>query len=181
MSLKHLTYKQRNVALGVATVFLCVVGYWAAFGKTFDLWQENRLLQSQMQLTENIDEQIMHLQKNLVQLKQYYAPTKGKDFSHHEELLRQVSGFCQENNLLIREFPPASFFEETQYLIEANEVIVEGDFKNIVKLIYNLEQVSKTGRVVSVAFEAGPDRKTRKYRLAAHIIIQNIKPIANES
>lgn len=181
MNPKLWTYKQKNIALLVSTVLLCVVGYWAAFGKTWQLWQENKQLHAQTQLTVNIEGQIKRLENSTKQLKSYYAPNKGLGYSHHEELLKQVSGFCQKNRLLVREFPPAKIHEEKQYLIETNEVVVEGGFKDIVKLIYDLEQVSKTGRVASVSFEAGPDRKTRQYRLAAHIIIQNIKPRANES
>lgn len=180
MNPKDWTYKQKNIALLVGVVLLCAIGYWSAFGKTWQLWQENQRLKAQTQLTQNIDGQILHLEKSTNQLKSYYSPFKGQGYSHHEELLKQISGFCQKNKLLVREFPPAIVHGETQYLIETNEVVVEGAFKDIVKLIYDLEQVSKTGRVASVSFDAGPDRKTRQYRLAAHIIIQNIKPRADE-
>lgn len=179
MSPKQWTYKQKNTALLVAALLFGLVGYYTAFGKTWYLWQENRRLQAQSHLASNIDAQILQLQQRNQRLGAFYTPIKAGVQSHHEEVLKQVSGFCQKNRLLVREIPPAVLHQETQYLIETNVVVVEGAFKDILGLIYDLEQISKTGRVASVSFEAGPDRKTRQYRLAAHIVIQNIKPRAD--
>lgn len=180
MNPKNWTYKQRNIALLAGAVLLLVVGYVAAFGKTYHLLMENRRLEAQSHIAGNVDEQILFLKKRLSQLEAFYASTNVSATSHHEEILKQVSSFCQQNNLLVREFPPAVHYDETKYLIETNQVTVEGSFKDIVRLVYNLEQVNKAGRVATVSFEAGPDRKTRQYRLAANIVLHNIKPKGNE-
>ena len=94
-----------------------------------------------------------------------------------------VSTFCQKNNLILKEFPKTSHEEQQDFTMETNVVVVEGNYKDLVRLVYELENINKAGKVISVSFNSSIDNKLKKVILSATLYLQNIciKKKANES
>jgi hypothetical protein len=62
-------------------------------------------------------------------------------------------------------------------LVETSMFVVEGNFSNLLNLIYILEQKHPVGRVSSVSFQSKRDLKTLQLTLSATIYVQSIKKI----
>ncbi|MGZ4058661.1 MAG: hypothetical protein ACXVPU_06530, partial [Bacteroidia bacterium] len=90
-------------------------------------------------------------------------------------LLELITGYCQVNNTVLREFPKTIIFEKGDILIETNRFVVQGSFQSLLNLIYTLEQKSKIGKVASVEYQIKKEIKDKKILLTASIFLQNIK------
>jgi len=86
-----------------------------------------------------------------------------------------VTSYCKDKPLLLKEFPKTVLKETDGFLVELNYFTVEGDFKNLLNLVYTLEQKVKVGKVASVNFMIKENIKTKRNELTATIYIQNLK------
>lgn len=93
----------------------------------------------------------------------------------HEHILDAVSTFCQKNNLILREFPKASYEEQKDITMESNVIVAEGSFINLLKLVYELENKNKVGKVASVSFNSSMDNKRKQLVLNVTLYLQNIR------
>ena len=67
--------------------------------------------------------------------------------------------------------------KENDFEVITVQIVAQGVFVNLVKMVYYFEQVNKIGRVTSVRFEKKEDFKNRKQYLAVKLLLQNIKII----
>lgn len=176
-----MTFRQKNMALGAGTIIMAVAIYFFALQKTITLVQENQQMTEKAMTGSDLDKGIKNYQARLTDFKNNFGllDSGGKPVSH-EVILGQLSQFCNDYNLLLREFPSVMAHEENGYRIETNTIVVEGAFQNIVKLLYFFEREHKMGRIASVKFALQQDHKTQAYKLVGTIYVQNIKPLKDE-
>ena len=63
---------------------------------------------------------------------------------------------------MIKGFPEPNQYEESTYDIIVNQIEVEGQFTDIVQLIYDLEYVHKIGSIVSLKYQSAYNRQAKK-------------------
>lgn len=175
MDFKSLPYKKKNLYLLGGTLFFLVVMYFYAFKKTFDLYSKNKELKGRIERAENAPENIQVLEKKLHYLNSRLNHYLIDSTKSQERVLEVVSGFCFKNHLTLKEFPQTDVLDQEDYLIETNRIVAEGDFINLIKLVYELEQKNKLGRLSSVKFDTYMDHKRKKQVLSVIIHLQNIK------
>lgn len=54
---------------------------------------------------------------------------------------------------------------------------MEGTFHKLLRLVYELEQKHRVGRIAGVKFFSEENRKTKELRLQAQIYVQNFKNV----
>jgi len=92
-----------------------------------------------------------------------------------EQLLSSITGFCKSHQLLIKAFPKPQRVTENEQIIVTNALEVEGAYKPIIELIYQIEQKEKLAAVSSVRFFMHKDRLTRQETLRCHLILRNLE------
>ena len=123
-----------------------------------------------LQQIDSAPSQIKNYQKELSSFKEQVYQTKYK----RETLFEEVNTFCRENNLrLVNFIPQASQFEK-DYEIATNTVQVEGKYRDMVRLAYNLEYSHQISHLSSVQFQLIQDRRLKRTYLLATFILQNI-------
>ena len=90
-------------------------------------------------------------------------------------LFEKVSQFCESNQLDILTFDEPKIVQSDEYEVTTNYIEVEGSFKAITELVYELEQQLKLGRMASVHYELDYNRKTKQNFLVGKLYIQNIE------
>lgn len=175
--LKNLSYKKKNILLLSACLLFGFIIYLYAFERTFGLMDECALLEEQLQQAENAPQKLSELKIELNAIESRLGEGGKFGGDVQQALLEKISRYCNENNIALREFPQPVVSQEQDYIVETNVVVIEGSFIKLLKLVYQLEQVQRTGKVAAVHFMAKEDLRTKRLQLTASLYLQNIKKI----
>ncbi|HET6243894.1 MAG: hypothetical protein H0V01_04410 [Bacteroidetes bacterium] len=173
--LKQLTYKKKNLVLISGIALFALIVYFLAIGKTVDLYFQCNELKEQLEFSNNASEQLNLLQKQMNEIDGVFESNSELNKNYQQGLLENISNYCNQTSVILREFPTQIILNERDFSVETNLVVVEGSFTNLLKLVYMLEQKNKTGKVSSLLFNSKKDYKTKQLTLTASIYIQNIK------
>ncbi|MFN3402670.1 MAG: hypothetical protein ACK40G_01155 [Cytophagaceae bacterium] len=175
MNYKSLSYRQKNKYLLIAVICFLPLVYFLAVKKTKDLFIENSMLESKVEFLEKAPSRMQKLEaRNKLmteKLSSYFAGTEREE----EHLLEVITNFCNKNRLLLRTFPKVKEDEGNEFVVINNEVKVEGDFINLLKLVYELEQKTQAGRLTSISFDSFFDNKRKKQVLVLSLYLQTLK------
>jgi hypothetical protein len=169
---KKLSWKQKNRLLLIGGIVLLWTVYSFAISNTIEVRSQCVVLQQQIDSASDAPVRLAALQQEFQQLE---TITNSNDTSNtlHERLLAVVTGYCQQNNSVLRDFASPVCYHQQEWLIETHPIMVEGTYVNLLKLVHKLE-LEKIGKVVSVDFHAKRDNKTQTIALLATIYVQNI-------
>ena len=92
-----------------------------------------------------------------------------------EYLFAQLNSFCRQHDLLLLDFPPTIIEPSTEYQVITNIAKVRGNYHDIVKLIYFLEQQRQLTYVISARIYKERNLRTRETYLAAHLYLRNLQ------
>lgn len=164
------SYKQQNFFLwGGALIFLCLI-YTTSIRKTLKYKADYQNNLTNVQRAATAKQDIQHYQQIIEELQE--SSLKAYD---QEYLLSAITAFCKANNLLVRTFPEAQKVELSAYTIVTNGLEVEGTYKDIVSLIYQIEQIEKLAALSSAHFFLHKDRISRKQSLRCKMVLRNLE------
>jgi Pilus assembly protein, PilO len=164
------TYKQHNYALAGVVVLLALLAYSTNIRRTFKTYQTYK--QNKVRLIQ--------AQSAAQDIARYRSLLRGMQQSaqrpyNREYLLEQITAFCRTSNLLIKTFPDAQKVKESNYPVVTNEIEVEGSYKNIVSLIYLIEQKDRLSSISSTSFYIVKDRVRQQNYLRCRLVLRNIE------
>lgn len=174
---KNLSYKRKNILLLAGSVMFGLIVYFYAFERTIGLIKECTQLEEQLRQAENAPQKLAELKRKLNSIESDLGGNGNFGGDIQQALLEKISRYCNENNIALREFPQPVVSQEQDYIIETNIVVIEGSFLKLLKLVYQLEQVQRTGKVAAVHFLAKEDLRTKRQMLTASLYLQNIKKL----
>jgi hypothetical protein len=174
---KHLTYQRKLYLLLGGFVLFFLIAYRLSIKPTLDLKDNCQTAEEQLILAEGSSQKIQYLKKRLLELDQTIGTNISEGIDFQDLLLEEVSAYCKKHQLVFRDMQQTYKYQKGNYQIETNIFAVEGSFKPLLKLIYNLETNYNTGQIISIHFESKKDLKTKKRRLFVHVYYQNIKQI----
>ena len=154
----------------MVTLLLGLIVYQFNIKRTLKTYQEYSTLQEDIKRAENINDEIAKYEQELKVLEQSSLQIYNK-----EKLLELVINFCRDHDLLIKTYPQAEKNIENNFVIVTNRIEVEGLYRDIVKLVYFLEQQEKIGSVAHLHFFLIKDRKKKRNVLRSEIILRNLE------
>ncbi len=172
-----LTYKNKNRVMLVLAVALLYLVYKLAVSKTVKVYNDFAYLKSQVILSKNIDTKLDDLSKQLNAVEGIFKSSITSGNNSQEKILETVTNYCKQKPVLLKEFPKSMMKETNGYLVELNYFTVEGDYINLLNLVYTMEQQIKVGKVASVKFNLKENQQTKQHELTATIYVQNLKRI----
>jgi len=175
--LQNISYKQKNTFLLIGFFLILIILWFVVFKNTFLLYSECTSFEKQLQAAEIAPQKNKELLTQLIDLDEKLKNQQHTDTNIQQAILSVIAPFSKENNLVLREFPQPNITKQNGYLIEINNIEIQGVFTTLLKLVYLLETKEKIGKIVSVKFHAKNDSKLKSYVLIATIYIQNIKKI----
>jgi hypothetical protein len=177
MDLGQLSYTKRNKYLLWGSLAFAILAYLLAIQNTIDLAKENVELKSKLQEAEQAPMQVRQLQNKLQLFNARLGNYLVTENDNQEKIVRGANAFCQASGLILREIPELTMQEENDFEVITTQVVAQGSFINLLKLVHHFEKHHQIGRVSSVKFLKAEDFKTRKTYLSARIYLQNIKLI----
>ena len=178
MELNNISYKKRNQWLSIGLLVFAVLIYLAAIQPTLELRSANKQLEAQLNLAKTAPADIKTFEMKSRAWENQINRNPKVDSIAAKTLVEAMSGFCEQNKLLLKEYPGVFTEENNDFVIETNLLNIEGNYTNIIKLAYFLEYEEQLGRIASLRFETVQDRRTRRISLEAALYLQNIKKAA---
>ncbi len=172
---KNLTYKKKNQLLLAGAILFAVMMYSFAIKRTVVVYRECNVLEAQMKLAHDAPLKAAMLERKLAEMDHLPGEQQKGDVNVQQNLLGVITNYCQNNNVILREFPKTIQTEEKDLLVETNVFVIEGGFSKLLQFVYLLEQKNKIGRIASVQFQTKRDYKTKTLSLTAMIYVQSIK------
>lgn len=177
---KKITYHQRLLYTLITGGVFAIILYNMAISNTIDLIIENGALKEQISKNQDAPEQIKKIKKDLKKIEQLVGNNDYVEIDVHQELLQLVTDNVQKKGLILKDFPQPYVTTDEGYVTKTALANVEGDFIDLLKLVYFLEMNYKVGKVVAVDFNTTKELRTRKRKLSSTIYIQNVKAENNE-
>lgn len=176
-----LTYKQKLTYALILGGLFAVILYNMAISDTIDLAVENSELE--LLVSKNVDAplQIKAAKQKLSKIEQLTGNEVNASIDIHQLLLGSVSGYVQENNLILKDFPQPYSMTDKGYITKTAIVTVEGDFIRLLKLCNYIEKKYQGGKIVAVDFKATKELRTKKRKLNSTIYLQNVKAEEDEN
>ena len=173
--LDKLTYSQKNYLILGGFILTLILVYVLNFSKTIDLYLTVSQSEKEIENVSSYPKKITMYSTKLKELNRVIESFVKDDDFGQEEILEEVSSFCNNNRIKIRQFPVSTMEVKGDILLENYSFVVDGSFKNILKLIDNLENKKKIGKITSVKMEKIKERRTKRIKLYATIYLQNIR------
>lgn len=176
----NLTYKQKLTYTLIIGGLFAIILYNMAISDTIALVVENSELE--LLVSKNVDAplQIKAAKEKLNKIEQLTGNELKTNVDIHQMLLGSVSGYVQENNLILKDFPQPYSMTDKGYITKTAIVTVEGDFISLLKLCNYIEKNYQGGKIVAVDFKATKELRTRKRKLNSTIYLQNVKAEEDE-
>lgn len=172
--MKELSYKNKNRILLLGTALFALIFYFAVLNKTISLISSCKGAEKRLEGVNEMTMRSAEMKAKLLQFSRALGVQQKSESDAQQQLLSVVTRFCQENNIVLREYPQVLHSDEKGMKLITNTFVIEGDFTRLLKLVYVLEQKEKAGKLVSVKFFTKKDFKTNTNALLATLYIQNV-------
>jgi hypothetical protein len=175
MNFKNLTYQQKNKYLLLGSLVFLVVVYLAAIQNTINLYQKNSSREQALLKAEDAPQKIENYRQRLDELNNRLSYYVVDSIKGEEHILEVVSNFCHKNHILLNRLPAVTTDDHGDVLVATTGVVAEGNYKDLLNLLYELEQKQKIARVTSAVFKSQFDHKRKKKVLTLTVYLQNIQ------
>jgi len=166
---------KRNKILFTGIALLLFASYQLAINKTVLLGKESKRLGMEVEKFKDIPSKLAILnQKNA-----HYDSILGKmdlvDTSIQNNLLRTINQEAVKTNTKVMEFKQPHLYQVGENSLLTYSFNLDGDYKNILRVVHTIEQKGNFGEIVHVDFQKKKDYRTNRYNLGATIFVQQVK------
>lgn len=168
--------KQKNRLLLGGFILLLWICYKIPISQTLSVKKEYHKLNNERQLFSNIPQKIENLYKEnkyLDSILNKYQFSSEKTFQSN--LLETITSFSKTNNLIVVSFNEPHIIEKNKTFVNTYLFTVRGTYNNSLRLIYELEQIKKLGKIVSVNFDRKKNYRTNRKYLETKILLQRVE------
>ena len=165
--------RSKNILLIIGFVLTLILCYTLAISKTIEQKQTYNTLKTQEELFKNAPKQLSLLS----QKQRYYDSLLTKyqlnGSSIQNNLLSQITAFSEDHQLKVISYLEPHILVKNELTMRTYEFVIEGEYNSINQLIYQLEQHSKFGDIISLHFERKKNFRTGRYYLQARVLLQS--------
>ncbi|RZN79958.1 MAG: hypothetical protein EVB11_12005 [Winogradskyella sp.] len=165
--------KLKNIYLLVAVVFGLIVAYNLAISKTLGLKKEYAMLQAEAKQFDDMPTQLAILKKKDAYYDSLLTKFQINNGSVQHNLLRTLTEISNKKGIKLTSFTEPHVIKQNDLIAKTYQFSLEGDYNEILDLIYYLEQHTKFGEVINIQFEKKQHRTTRKTYLEAKVFLKS--------
>ncbi len=169
--------RTQKLLLAGAILVAGYVAYQLAFRKTVELYQANQRLEERIARAQSAPAQLHYFGRRAEKMETVLSRYQSDSLRNQSYLLARVGDFCQERNILLKEFPQAVVSEQGQRTVATSIIKAEGRFADLLALTHQLEKSGWAGRVASVSYQSHWDYRRNAHVLELTLYLQNIKAV----
>ena len=128
-------------------------------------------LKQEQELAENLPQQLTRLNQKKKRYNDVLQSNQISETFWQNNLLQRIDRYAKINNLIILKIKEPKVYKH-QDLTSKTYQLSEGDFSNLLGLIYELQQQAHTGQLVNVHFIKNTDYRSKKSSLEMQVLIQ---------
>ncbi|MEP2239658.1 MAG: hypothetical protein ABJI22_14920 [Maribacter sp.] len=165
--------KNKILLLGIAALLLA--SYHLAIKKTLQTRAELKILENESKIYHDIPNKLNLLSQKNTYFDSILKKMDFNDTSIQNNLIRTINQESTKNKVKVMDFNQPHIFPNsasTEYTYNFN---LEGDFTDIIKVLYGLELKGNFGDVIHLKFEKRKDYKTSKNHLNVNVLLQQLK------
>lgn len=157
---KDWTYKRKNLVFLIGVVMILVVGYLFSIRKTLDIKEHNERLQRSIVNSDQLYRKVAMLKQDKLKVDSLlqHLDLQGGD----QLLLRQLTRLTKANLTPMVEYTEVQKRDTKE---KFNLFRFSGAYRDLLKLLQEVEQRRLGGGLVSVRFDAETNRRTRETKL----------------
>ncbi|GAB4160300.1 MAG: general secretion pathway protein [Winogradskyella sp.] len=165
--------KQKNIVLIVGFITVLYICYILAVSKTLEQKELYNNLSKEVILSKNAPKQLSLLKQKEVYYDSLLTKYQLDGSSIQNNLLKVINSYAESNNLKVVSFLEPHVIAQNDLTIKTYDFTVEGNYNDIIKLIYQLEQQTKFGEIVNIHFEKKKNFRTGRYYLRARVLLKS--------
>jgi len=169
-----LNNKNKSIILVIGFFIFLIITYNIALKQTVNVWDQYISLQKDLMQANYAPSERIILKKEIIQIDSVIGNTQRLATSQ-ELILNELVNYCKTNQLKVREFPKTHSINDGDFEIETNTVTVEGNFIELLKLLYAFEHKRFAGKLASAKFQLNEDISSHRKYLTLTFYIQNFK------
>jgi hypothetical protein len=167
-------YKLFLALLALSTLLI----YKTAIAKTISLYFQNKELAIKIEEASNAPERAQLLKQKLYSMDKFIQSSQSDTSQNvHDLLLESISSYCKEKKIILKSFPETFSATKGEFDLQTHIFSIQGNFSNLLNLLYLLEQKWRTGKVSSVNFQCSKDIDSKQKTLISTVYLQNVKKI----
>lgn len=170
-----LSNKNKLIILALSTIGLCYFCYVWAISKTVANYQEIGKVKEYLAKNGPYKNQLQKLQSEYNRYTSNGVIDNDKNKISQDKLFQFISSYILEKNMRINQVPQTMKSNIEGYDVETNLYKIQGDFQQLISLVYEVEHVNRLAKVSSLQIKKQFDRKTKLEYIEASIYLQNIK------
>jgi hypothetical protein len=169
-----LSYKHKCMLLIAAFALFIYIGYVFSFSDTFELANGLSEKKEKLRWLKEKEKELPVLKAKLKEFDKAYS--KNDSISVRDKLTAYISDYAENNNCLVTEIPTNTSYRSDNLKIQTNTFTVKGSYKNLVPLIYHLENDCKyLAKLISVKFYTTRDLQKKRKELFVTIVAQSFE------
>src|SRR5574337_650263 len=133
--MKKLSSKQKNRLLIPAGFILLWLIYSFAISNTLDMRATCSTLEAQLDSAAGAPARLVSLQADLGQMELLTGDSSASAHGIHEKLLGIVTNYCQQHDLILRDFAQPIRYRQDEWLVETHPIRVEGNYTALLQLV----------------------------------------------
>lgn len=165
-------YKKRFWVISGAIFILALLAIRFGFAKTFEIRRDINRISLKTEAIKDAPARLQVINKKLAKLDQYIGDFSGEEISLM--LMERAGRFCESGNMVIKELPEKHVYISNDYSIVTYKLIIEGDFKNLLRLLHDMESNSVAGRLHSADFESFYNTDNNTTELSCTFYVQAV-------
>ena len=168
-----MTNKIKNTLLIAGFLLFLIICYHFAISKTIAQKKQYNTLKQQKLLFTNTPKKLSLLRQKEVYYDSLLTKYQLDGSSIQNNLLKTINNFADKNNIKVINFLEPHRILRNDLVINTYEFTIEGNYNNIINLIYLLEQQTKFGEIVNLHFIKKKNYKTGSYYLEAKVLLKS--------
>jgi hypothetical protein len=95
------------------------------------------------------------------------------DIDHERKIFEEISRACQDHKVVVKQVDLPKTVNESGVITQTQEILLEGDYINILKSLRDISSSLDPIKVASIKFER--EENNKRIALVAHIVFQSVK------
>lgn len=176
MKLRNNYKRNFQILLGCAILFL-FLSYKLAFKKTFIELGKLKKNTEQLALLKDAPAQIQTIDLKLKEIESIAGNWKDQSISSQEILLDHTNKLSSSSRVIINELPKYNSMNKNGFIITNQQIVFQGPFNELLRLLRSLEKDKRIGYICSVVFYNQKEGKSSLIYLKMRVFFQSIKPV----
>lgn len=168
-----ITYRQKNYGLLIVFILLAMVSYKRSFVLTLNISSEISNQEIQKKDILNSSNRLKVLSSDISRINASLGKTDQTSDKVRQELLKEISAMQKDLTVRIETFENPHLFSSMDYKILSHEVLLEGDYRSLVKCINMLENKFIYARIINAKIFKTKSYGDLKSKIYAKLLFQH--------